>query len=97
MVLADKTLFVAGPPDVVDEEKASRAFNDPEIQKKLAEQEAAFKGKRGAILWAVSAADGGKLAEYRLDNPPIFDGMVAAKGRLFMVTQDGHLLCMGKE
>ncbi len=81
MVLADETLFVAGPPDLVDEELASRSFSDPDTQGRLAEQEAAFEGKRGAILLAVSAADGKQLAGYRLDSTPIFDGMAAAKSR----------------
>jgi outer membrane protein assembly factor BamB len=95
MALAGKTLFVAGPPDVVDEEQASRSFNDPEIQRKLAEQEAAFEGRRGAILAAVSAADGKQLAAYRLKSMPVFDGMAAAGGRLYLAASDGKVLCLG--
>ncbi|MBM3891823.1 MAG: hypothetical protein FJ388_22130 [Verrucomicrobia bacterium] len=95
MTLADKTLFVAGPPDVVDEEQAAKALNDPEIKKKLAEQEAALEGKHGALLAAVSAADGKKLAVYRLDFVPIFDGLAAANGWLFVSTMDGKVICLG--
>ncbi|MHC4329772.1 MAG: outer membrane protein assembly factor BamB family protein, partial [Planctomycetota bacterium] len=86
MVLAGRTLFVAGPPDVVDEDQAFRQINDPGVQQNLAEQAAALAGKRGALLMAVSSADGKKLAEYDLDSPPIFDGMAAAAGRLYMST-----------
>ncbi|MCX7016110.1 MAG: PQQ-binding-like beta-propeller repeat protein [Candidatus Sumerlaeota bacterium] len=93
--LAEKTLFLAGPPDVVDEELAARSFGDPDTQKRLAEQEAAFEGKRGAILLAVSAAEGKPLASYRLDSTPIFDGMAAANGRLYVTTMDGKALCLG--
>jgi len=95
MALADKTLFVAGPPDLVDEEVASRAISDPEIRKKLVEQEAAFEGKRGGLLVAVSAADGKKLAAYRLDSAPNFDGLAAAGGRLYLSTLDGKVICLG--
>jgi outer membrane protein assembly factor BamB len=48
------------------------------------------------LLWAVAAQDGKKLAEYKLDSPPVFDGMIAANGRLYIATRDGRLLCMGK-
>jgi hypothetical protein len=95
MALADKTLFVAGPPDVVDEDAAAKALSDPEVKKKLAEQEAALEGKRGALLAAVSATDGGKLAAYRLDSAPVFDGLAAANGRLFLSTLDGKVICLG--
>jgi outer membrane protein assembly factor BamB len=40
--------------------------------------------------------DGKKLAEYKLESPPVFDGMIAASGRLFISTRDGRLLCMVK-
>jgi len=54
----------------------------------------AMDGKKGGILWAVSAADGEKLAEYPLDAPPIFDGMAAANGRLYISTTDGNVVCL---
>ena len=47
MVLAGDKLFVAGPPDVVPDD-------DPA---------AAFEGRRGAELWAISAKTGEKIAE----------------------------------
>jgi len=94
MVLADTTLFIAGPPDVVDEEQAFDSFNDAATQAKLGEQSAAIEGQSGALLWAVSASDGKKLAEYNLQSPPVWDGMAAANGRLYMSTTDGKVLCM---
>jgi len=97
MALADKTLFIAGPPDVVDEEQAAKSLADPEMKKKLAEQKAAFEGKRGAGLVAVSAADGRKLAAYRLDFVPIFDGLAAANQRLYITTMDGKIVCLGAD
>jgi len=93
MVLADGTLFFAGPVDLVDEPQAFRQINDPEAQQTLAEQATALEGKQGALLWAVSAADGEKRAEHKLDSPPVFDGLAAAGGRLYLSTQNGAVRC----
>jgi outer membrane protein assembly factor BamB len=92
MVLAGNILFVSGPPDIVDEEKEFFAVDDPAVQAKFAEQGALLKGKEGAVMWAVSAANGKKLAEYKLDSLPVWDGMAAANGRLYMTTLKGEVL-----
>jgi len=97
MVLAEETLFIAGPADLVDEEQAFREIEDPEVTSKLANQAAALEGKKGAVLWAVSVADGRKLAEHALDAPPVFDGMAAAGGRLYVSTQNGAIVCLAGE
>jgi len=94
MVLTDNALFVAGPPDVVDEEQSVQTLLDAETQRKLAEQSAAFQGKRNALLVAVSRDDGQKLASYDLDVVPRFDGLIAANGRLYVSTLDGEVLCL---
>ena len=80
MTLADDRLFVAGPPDVVDPD-------DPM---------ASFEGRKGTVLWVFDAKDGSKLAEYALDVPPVFDGMIAA-GRLLISQTDGRLVCIQKK
>jgi hypothetical protein len=77
MVLAGKTLFICGEPDVLDP-------RDPL---------AAFEGRKGAMLLAISAEDGERLAEYALDSPPVFDSLIAANGTLYFSTQDGALSC----
>ena len=97
MVLADRTLFVAGPPDVVDEENIWGRTLEPAVQVKLKAQSDALDGAQGALVWAVSAEDGTRQAEYQLESPPVFDGMIAAYGRLYISTIDGHLICMGKK
>jgi outer membrane protein assembly factor BamB len=81
MVKAGDVLFVAGAPDVFEPE-------DPY---------AAFEARKGAQVVAVSARNGKKLAEYKLESPPVFDGMIAADGRLYISTRDGQVLCMGKK
>ena len=51
----------------------------------------------GAIMVAISAKDGSKLAEYKLDVLPAWDGMAAGYGKLFVVNQDGGVECWGKK
>ncbi len=81
MVLAGDKLFVAGPPDVIPDE-------DPV---------AAFEGRKGADLWAVSATTGRKIAELpRLKAPPAYDGLIAAGGCLYVSTTDGRIHCFGE-
>ena len=76
MVLAGRNLFVAGAPDVVDP----------------ADPMAAFEGRKGAVLRAHAAADGKMLAERKLPAPPVFDGLIAAGGRLFLSTTGGDVI-----
>jgi hypothetical protein len=94
MVQAGDTLFIAGPPDLVDEEDAALRLGTPEIQAKLAEQDASLLGQRGGLLWAVSTQDGAKLGELRLSTPPAWDGMAAAGGRIYITLADGSVRCL---
>ncbi len=58
----------------------------------------AAAGEEGArsVLWVFSAADGKQLGRVELPGPPRFDGMAAAGGRLYVVTDDGRVLCLGR-
>ncbi|MCD6392423.1 MAG: LamG domain-containing protein, partial [Planctomycetes bacterium] len=94
MVLAEKTLFVAGPPDLVDEPQAFAHIDQAQVKQSLAEQAAAMEGKKGAVLMAVSTADPDESTQYQLDSPPVFDGMAVAGGRLYISTVNGKVLCM---
>lgn len=96
MSLADKTLFIAGPPDVVDEEEAFYNPNDAKIQAKLTEQNAALGGRKGGLLLVVSASDGKKVAEYKLESIPVWDGMAAANNRLYLATENGKIWCFAE-
>jgi len=49
----------------------------------------------GALLLAVAASNGATLAQYRLEAPPVFDGMAATGGRLYLTSTDGKVLCFG--
>jgi hypothetical protein len=79
MIRAGKTLLLAGMPDLPAK---GGSF-------------AAFEGRKGGLLWALSAADGRKLADHPLDAPPVWSGLAAAAGRLYMTTTDGKVRCFG--
>ncbi len=79
MVQAGDKLFLAGPPNLVP-------AKDPL---------AAFEGRLGSRFCVYSTADGKKLAEAKLDATPIFDGLIAAAGRLYLATTDGRVICFG--
>jgi hypothetical protein len=94
MVLAGKTLFLAGPPDLIDEHQTLKTFDTPATQALLARQAAALEGKEGALLWAVSATEGKKLAQQELDALPRFDSLIAAAGRLYYTSTDGEVVAL---
>jgi hypothetical protein len=99
MVKAGDTIFAAGPADVADEEQAVRQTRTSEaMTPELAKQQRLFAGEGGSLLWAVSAKDGQKIAEIKLDVLPVFDGLIAAGGDLYMSTVDGKVCRMaGKQ
>jgi hypothetical protein len=78
---AGDVLFVAGTPV---------AFPESDLAK-------AYEGRMGGVLWAASTADGRKLAEYKLDAPPVWDSLAAANGCLFLCTTDGRVHCFAGE
>jgi len=94
MVKAGDKLIVAGPEDVIDEEKVKTMLDSPEVKQRLQDQLKMLAGQKGGLLWMVSAETGEKLAEYTLDVPPIFDGMIAANGKIFISTMDGAVECL---
>ncbi len=98
MLLADKTLFVVGPPDLMDEEEtfAKLTEGDEEVQKIIAEQDAALNGSQGGIIWAVDSDTGKRLSKLNIDSLPVWDGMAAAEEKLFLSTTDGKVICFGE-
>ena len=77
MILVNDVLFIAGTPVAFPEDDLSMAY----------------EGRMGGILQAVSVKDGKKLAEYKLDAPPVWDSLAAANGRLYLCTTDGRIRC----
>jgi len=78
LALAKDVLFVAGTPVVFPEGDLAKSY----------------EGRMGGVLWAASAANGEKLAEYALDAPPAWDGLAAAHGMLFLSLADGRVVCL---
>jgi hypothetical protein len=98
MAMAQKTMFVSGPPDMIEEEYAFEKLSqkDEAIREQLKEQDEALDGKRGASLFPVSAESGKMGDELKLGSPPVWDGMAVAQGKLYVATVDGKVLCFGK-
>jgi hypothetical protein len=72
-------------------------MDDAAVLEKLAEQSELLKGKDGARLWAVSTQSGKRLSEYNLDSLPVWDGMIAAEGKLYLTTMDGDVACLAED
>ena len=70
-------------------------FHSPEVQKKLAEQRSLIRDAKGGMIHAVSAGNGKKLSELKLESIPVWDGMIAAQGRLYISSLDGSIVCLG--
>ncbi len=53
----------------------------------------AYEGKEGISLRSIEASSGKPLATIKLDSLPVFDGMAAAAGRLFLSKENGRITC----
>jgi len=80
MVLTDKYLFLAGGPDIVDRDDPWGAFED----------------RKGGVLEVRCREDGKKVTQYKLDSAPVYDGMAAAGGRIYITLRNGTVLCMSE-
>ncbi|MHC4251494.1 MAG: outer membrane protein assembly factor BamB family protein, partial [Planctomycetota bacterium] len=70
-------VYVAGTRDLVEED-------DPWGH---------VQGRRGGMLAVHARSDGRRLSETALDNAPVFDGLSASRGNVFLVTEAGVVLC----
>jgi len=77
MLVAGDRVAAAGPPEGEVDPK------DPL---------GSYENRKGGILWIASAATGEKLNEYKLDAPPVFNGLAAANRRLYWSTTDGTVV-----
>jgi outer membrane protein assembly factor BamB len=101
IVATDDLLYVAGHPDYLDGDVKAMTLmrqaerGDAAVSRRLQDQLAAWDGVKGGLLHAVSCGTGELKAELKLDSPPVWDGMAAANGRLFLSAKDGSVLCLG--
>jgi len=80
MVLAGNHLLVAGT--------VGERSDDPE--KWLA----ALRNQGSAELWRINAEDGEVIRTLHLTAAPVFDGLIAAGGRVFISQEDGTVVCL---
>ncbi len=97
IVAAANALVVAGHPDLIDERRAFRLPDDPEVRRLLERQAEALAGRHGGRLWLVSKTDGRPIARFRTDSPPVFDGLATAGGRLVAAADDGAVVCLAAD
>lgn len=90
MVAGVDNLAVAGTPDIGQRDsnrKSLRFTNDEEAR-------AAYEGEKGVKFMLISKKDGKTLSEMDLDAMPVFDGMSAAQGKIYVSLGDGSVLCL---
>lgn len=80
MLLAGDYLFAAGPPDRINPEHPIGSF----------------QGQYGTLLNVYSTTDGALVSSQSLAESPVFDGLSAAHGRLYLATEDGKVICFGE-
>ena len=78
MVLAGDRIFAAG---WIDSVRIHEETTGP------------IKDAGAAFLWIISTKDGEKLHAVKLDSRPVFDGMIAAGGNLYLSLVDGTVHC----
>jgi len=79
LVLTEGTLFAAGNPDPLDPQGTGPAQSGP---------------IDAGLLQGFSTQDGSMTFTHALPSPPLFDGLAAARGALYLCTVDGTLLCL---
>jgi hypothetical protein len=83
IVLADNFLFGAGWKDSVKIFDQSHEKN--------------FDSEDNSVLMVMSTVDSETLKEYPLEAQPVFDGMAAAYGRLYLSLKNGTVVCMDSD
>lgn len=98
LVKAGDAVFVAGLPELVKEPLTgsfgswNKAIPDEATAKGMS---ASWRGASGGRLYRVGAKDGAIQKETPLDSPPVWDGMAAAQGRLYLSLMNGEVVCLG--
>ena len=84
LVRAGDVLLVAGSTILSQQQNTPQAFAD-------------FEGRGEGQLQILSAKNGDSISAFNLQAPPVWDGMAAAKGRLYISRVDGTLECLSGE
>jgi len=98
MLLAGRAFWTAGPPRFREDEAAAflaACRTEPfELSPLLRDALDTFEGRKGGLVVVTDKADGKELARLELPSSPVFDGMIAARGRLFLALKDGSVVCL---
>ena len=81
IALTEKLLYVAGPPAIRNETTVEALER--------------CQGKRGGRLWCLYTKDGKSVFQMELPSPPVYEGMAAAYGKLYLALKDGSAICLG--
>jgi hypothetical protein len=82
---------VAGAVDKRVKDPDLLAFKDD------AEARASFAGQEGVLLRVVSTTEGRPISETQLSAMPVFDGLSAAGGSLYISLKNGTVLRLGAD
>jgi len=94
MFVTDNTLVVCGPRDLYDEEKAvTRGSSLHTTDPLLALQQEHAEGKHGSILKVFDKKTGKEISSIEIDDMSAWEGMITARGNIFMTTVNGRILC----
>ena len=96
MIKTSDKLLICGPEKIIDEKGAIGRYPEESVLRELKRQDAILEGEEGSHLWVVRAGDGHVLEKHALPTLPVWDGMAAAQGRVYLATQNG-VMCLGGE
>ncbi|MHC4914523.1 MAG: outer membrane protein assembly factor BamB family protein [Planctomycetota bacterium] len=97
MIIAGGSVVTAGRTDPMIPESVLKTKDNRRRRQLIAALPAELKKPEDALLLIHSSVDGKKQGEVKLGAPPVFDGLAAAGGKVYVSCQDGKLRCFGKK
>jgi outer membrane protein assembly factor BamB len=88
IALTPTRLFLAGPPAITVSPYKSAEAAQEDLDR--------WQGRKGGKVVVYATADGAVLAECPLPSQPVWDGLIATEGRLYIGLADGSIVCLAK-
>jgi outer membrane protein assembly factor BamB len=85
--IAGHAILKAGDKVVVAGVPMRKGFSEENI-------EASYAGGKGGLLWTINAADGRATGEVELPAAPVWDGLAAVDGNIYVTLKDGTVMCL---
>ena len=73
---------------------ATLATDDYDLPPELKNATESRMGAKGGLLCAINKRDGAERMQMKLPSIPVFDGLIAAAGGLYVSLEDGSLMCL---